>query len=43
MRQFLTDGLTWVGGNAVKFIAIIVMMLSLDWHGASKKWLKDVL
>lgn len=32
MRQFLTDGLIWVGGNAVKFIAIIVMMLSLDWQ-----------
>ncbi|MCG7406150.1 ABC transporter ATP-binding protein/permease [Paenibacillus sp. ACRRX] len=31
MRQFLTDGLMWVGGNALKLIAIILVMLTLDW------------
>ncbi|BBI34043.1 ABC transporter ATP-binding protein [Cohnella abietis] len=32
MRQFLTDGLMWVGGNALKLIAIILVMLSMDWQ-----------
>jgi len=32
MRQFLTDGLMWVGGNVLKLIAIILVMLSMDWQ-----------
>jgi len=32
MRQFLTDGLMWVGGNALKLIAIIAVMLTLNWQ-----------
>jgi ATP-binding cassette subfamily B protein len=31
VRQFLTDGVMWISGQVMMLLAIIVMMLSLDW------------
>lgn len=30
-RQFLTDGVLWVVGQALMLVAILIMMFSLDW------------
>ncbi|WP_108992135.1 ABC transporter ATP-binding protein [Paenibacillus agaridevorans] len=32
MRQFLTDGVIYVGGELLRFIAICVIIFSLDWQ-----------
>lgn len=31
IRQFLTDGVIWMAGQAMMLIAIVIMMLSLNW------------